>query len=352
MNQDFLKDSIQVNIGSMDLTANHNIQQIVEVCSDFEKRTKLIKHLDQISSENAKVLIFVGTKRIADDLTKYLRTDGWPALAIHGDKEQYVSGCYLWESGFKPSSRRERDWVLGEFKAGRSPILIATDVASRGLGTYIHFSASAAARWSFHLSDKTITSGHVVFFAYLSRDSVRFLGYFEQPVTPRRRQSRFHTCTHQIIPRFPDSPRTEIALEVFYRIRSNADLVGPLVSRSGFIIRNVMSQVCLVVLRYSNGSSIPISIWTRWRHGNIVNVLTSIVFTFEHHAPSLLATLWMCSSETQSACSTLRTFIDSFFFTLAALTCRCEGRRLCYSKFSSYFPLVCSHYFPELWFPE
>ncbi|KDQ59212.1 hypothetical protein JAAARDRAFT_656136 [Jaapia argillacea MUCL 33604] len=114
---DFLKDFIQVNIGSMELTANHNIRQIVEVCSDFEKRAKLIKHLDQISSENAKVLIFVGTKRVADDITKYLRQDGWPALAIHGDKEQ-----------------RERDWVLGEFKAGRSPILIATDVASRGLG--------------------------------------------------------------------------------------------------------------------------------------------------------------------------------------------------------------------------
>ncbi|EGO24597.1 hypothetical protein SERLADRAFT_449372 [Serpula lacrymans var. lacrymans S7.9] len=113
---DFLKDMIQVNIGSMELTANHNIQQIVEVCSDFEKRAKLIKHLDQISAENAKVLIFVGTKRVADDITKYLRQDGWPALAIHGDKEQ-----------------RERDWVLGEFKAGRSPILIATDVASRGL---------------------------------------------------------------------------------------------------------------------------------------------------------------------------------------------------------------------------
>jgi hypothetical protein len=36
-------------------------------------------------------------------------------------------------------ARRERDWVLGEFKAGRSPILIATDVASRGLGTYYNF---------------------------------------------------------------------------------------------------------------------------------------------------------------------------------------------------------------------
>ncbi|KAI5998815.1 P-loop containing nucleoside triphosphate hydrolase protein [Pisolithus albus] len=113
---DFLRDMIQVNIGSMELTANPDIQQIVDVCSDFEKRAKLIKHLDQISAENAKVLIFVGTKRVADDITKYLRQDGWPALAIHGDKEQ-----------------RERDWVLGEFKAGRSPILIATDVASRGL---------------------------------------------------------------------------------------------------------------------------------------------------------------------------------------------------------------------------
>jgi len=116
---DFLNDFIQVNVGSMELTANHNIRQIVSVCTDFENRTKLIKHLDQISQESAKVLIFVGTKRVADDITKYLRTDGWPALAIHGDKEQ-----------------RERDWVLGEFKSGRSPILIATDVASRGLGVY------------------------------------------------------------------------------------------------------------------------------------------------------------------------------------------------------------------------
>ena len=117
----------------MELAANHNITQITEVCSDFEKRNKLIKHLDQISSENAKVLIFVGTKRVADDITRYLRQDGWPALAIHGDKEQYVAlfACKAMANIF---FRRERDWVLGEFKAGRSPILIATDVASRGLG--------------------------------------------------------------------------------------------------------------------------------------------------------------------------------------------------------------------------
>ncbi|KAM0789738.1 ATP-dependent RNA helicase dbp2 [Microbotryomycetes sp. NB124-2] len=112
----YLKDFIQVTIGSLELSANLNITQIVEVCSDFEKRGKLVKALEKISSEAAKVLIFVATKRVADDLTKYLRQDGWPALAIHGDKQQ-----------------QERDWVLGEFKSGRSPIMIATDVASRGL---------------------------------------------------------------------------------------------------------------------------------------------------------------------------------------------------------------------------
>lgn len=44
--------------------------------------------------------------------------DGWPALSIHGDKSQ-----------------AERDWVLSEFRSGKSPIMTATDVAARGLGT-------------------------------------------------------------------------------------------------------------------------------------------------------------------------------------------------------------------------
>ena len=79
--QSFLK-------GSMELTANHKIQQIVNAVSDFKKHAKLIKHLDPISAENAKVLIFVGMKWVADNITKYLCQDSW--LAIHEDKEQCV----------------------------------------------------------------------------------------------------------------------------------------------------------------------------------------------------------------------------------------------------------------------
>ncbi len=132
---DYLNDYIQVNIGSMDLSANHRIVQKVEIVSEFEKRDRMTKHLEEIMNDrNNKVLIFTGTKRVADEITRFLRQDGWPALcellrpsknaslltlrsAIHGDKQQ-----------------NERDWVLNEFKTGKSPIMVATDVASRGIG--------------------------------------------------------------------------------------------------------------------------------------------------------------------------------------------------------------------------
>ncbi|KAI1180290.1 Phosphomethylpyrimidine kinase-domain-containing protein [Nemania sp. FL0916] len=114
---EFQTDFIQVNIGSMDLSANHRITQIVEVVSEGEKRDRMIKHLEKImDNKENKCLLFVGTKRVADEITRFLRQDGWPALSIHGDKQQ-----------------NERDWVLDQFKTNKSPIMVATDVASRGI---------------------------------------------------------------------------------------------------------------------------------------------------------------------------------------------------------------------------
>lgn len=78
---DYLQDFIQVNIGSMDLSANHRITQVVEIVSEFEKRDKMIKHLERIMEDReAKILLFTGTKRVADEITRFLRQDGWPAL--------------------------------------------------------------------------------------------------------------------------------------------------------------------------------------------------------------------------------------------------------------------------------
>uniref|UniRef100_A0A7S3GCL4 RNA helicase n=1 Tax=Palpitomonas bilix TaxID=652834 RepID=A0A7S3GCL4_9EUKA len=123
MARDYLKeDPVQVNIGSPDLKANHDITQIIECCDDFDKASKTTKILEQhfrVAKEQGdigRLLIFTETKRGCDDLCRKLRADGWPALAIHGDKSQ-----------------GERDWVLREFKDGRTPVMIATDVAARGL---------------------------------------------------------------------------------------------------------------------------------------------------------------------------------------------------------------------------
>lgn len=38
--EDFLKDYVQINIGSLELSANHNIQQVIEVCQESEKEQK------------------------------------------------------------------------------------------------------------------------------------------------------------------------------------------------------------------------------------------------------------------------------------------------------------------------
>jgi ATP-dependent RNA helicase DDX5/DBP2 len=91
------------------------VSQDIRVVSDGEKDRLLYQVLEKVM-DGSKVLIFTSTKKMADQLTAMLRRDGWPARSIHGDKSQ-----------------QERDWVLQEFRTGASPLMIATDVASRGL---------------------------------------------------------------------------------------------------------------------------------------------------------------------------------------------------------------------------
>nr|AAR29370.1 DEAD box RNA helicase [Zea mays] len=111
----FLQNPYKVIIGSPELKANHSIQQIVEVISDHESIQDSVKLLSDLM-DGSRILIFLQTKKDCDKITRQLRMDGWPALSIHGDKAQ-----------------AERDYVLAEFKSGKSPIMAATDVAARGL---------------------------------------------------------------------------------------------------------------------------------------------------------------------------------------------------------------------------
>ncbi|XP_059142740.1 uncharacterized protein LOC131930332 [Physella acuta] len=113
---DFLGDFVQVNIGSEELVANPNIRQIVKVCEPDEKFNLLVDELQKVEKERSKTLIFTQTKSEADFLTRRLRMKRFSALTIHGGKSQTA-----------------RDETLERFRSGNANILVATDVASRGL---------------------------------------------------------------------------------------------------------------------------------------------------------------------------------------------------------------------------
>lgn len=94
-----------------------------------------------------KTIIFTSTKRTADEITRFLRQDGFPALAIHGDKQQ-----------------NERDWVLNQFRSGGHPIMVATDVASRGIGTCIFYYRKRDKCNTENISEKVFIRKRTTFF--------------------------------------------------------------------------------------------------------------------------------------------------------------------------------------------
>jgi len=119
LSKQYIQSPIHVTIGQSEgkLSANPNVTQIIEVIDRDHRDTKLIQLLQQYhKSRKNKILIFVLYKKEASRLEIWLNKRGWHNVSIHSDKSQ--------------SSRIE---ALTAFKSGKTPLLIATDVASRGL---------------------------------------------------------------------------------------------------------------------------------------------------------------------------------------------------------------------------
>jgi len=114
---EYIRDPIKITIGSTELTANHQVTQLVEVLDDNSK-TKRLEELLRVYHKTRKnrILIFALYKKEAANLEITLSRRGWNVQSIHSDKNQY-----------------ERTAVVTNFKNGTKPLLIATDVAARGL---------------------------------------------------------------------------------------------------------------------------------------------------------------------------------------------------------------------------
>jgi len=110
---DFMKDYIFLAVGRVG-AASKDVTQRVEWVEQNDKVDFVVEFLGRVPE--GLVLVFVETKRGADHLEEVLMRHNFPASSIHGDKSQ-----------------REREDALKWFKSGRTPILVATDVAARGL---------------------------------------------------------------------------------------------------------------------------------------------------------------------------------------------------------------------------
>ncbi|KZP30486.1 DEAD-domain-containing protein [Athelia psychrophila] len=112
--KDFLKDYVFLSVGRVGSTSE-NITQKIEYVEDADKRSVLLDILASQPPEGL-TLVFVETKRMADMLSDFLMHNRIAATSIHGDRTQ-----------------REREMALQTFRTGRTPILVATAVAARGL---------------------------------------------------------------------------------------------------------------------------------------------------------------------------------------------------------------------------
>ncbi|KAI9232232.1 hypothetical protein MVEG_02826 [Podila verticillata NRRL 6337] len=112
--RDFLMDDyVRLRVGRIGGTTRGIVHKVIQV-EEHEKEDALIRLL--LSQPPSRTLVFVETKRKADYLDDVLYNQHFPCISLHGDRSQ-----------------QERERALEAFRVGRSPILIATALAARGL---------------------------------------------------------------------------------------------------------------------------------------------------------------------------------------------------------------------------
>ncbi|BCB25338.1 ATP-dependent RNA helicase RhlE [Sulfurimicrobium lacus] len=108
-----LNKPVLIEVARRNVTADTVAQKVYKV--DRERKRELLTHL--IKEHNwHQVLVFTRTKHGANKLSEQLTKEGIPALAIHGNKSQAA-----------------RTRALSEFKGGSLQVLVATDIAARGI---------------------------------------------------------------------------------------------------------------------------------------------------------------------------------------------------------------------------
>merc|ERR1719421_728562 len=112
MARQFLRHPSIISVGDPG-QAKKDIEQQLEFIAEAKKKKRLEELL---AGAEPPIIVFVNQKKAVDVLSKSLDNSGYRVAAIHGGKSQ-----------------EQREWAISSFKEGRYDILVATDVAGRGL---------------------------------------------------------------------------------------------------------------------------------------------------------------------------------------------------------------------------
>jgi superfamily II DNA/RNA helicase len=131
----------------------HELVSATVTVEEMTHRFLLVHEMDKvkvaaaISRSTSRTLVFVQTKRGADQLVRGLVSEGIDAAAIHGDLRQ-----------------KDREKALADFSADKLAVLVATDVAARGIhvddiGVVVHYDPSEDHKAYLHRSGRTARAG-------------------------------------------------------------------------------------------------------------------------------------------------------------------------------------------------
>jgi superfamily II DNA/RNA helicase len=131
----------------------HEVVSDTPMVGELEHRFLLVHQLDKVKVAASvargayRTLVFTRTKRGADRLTQQLRREGVKAAAIHGDLRQTA-----------------REKALKDFADGKLPVLVATDVAARGIHVdgidiVVHYDPPEDQKAYLHRSGRTARAG-------------------------------------------------------------------------------------------------------------------------------------------------------------------------------------------------
>ena len=140
-----LRDPVHVAVNPVATTAERVDQSVIFV--DTARKRQVLAELLK-NSKMTRTLVFTRTKHGADRVTQHLEAVGQPAAAIHGNKSQ-----------------PQREKALAAFKEGRVKVLVATDIAARGIDVdgvthVVNFDLPNVPEAYVHRIGRTARAGH------------------------------------------------------------------------------------------------------------------------------------------------------------------------------------------------